>query len=65
MFDVDTYLTTQNTSGGPIIRQLDRADICDIDLDDDAGTEFSIGAAIGQAIVLLLILGVLLYFHSA
>lgn len=65
MFDIDTYLTTQNTSGGPIIRQLDRPVTYDYGADDDDGGEISLGAVIGQALALTLIASVLLYFYLA
>lgn len=63
MFDIDTFLTTQNTSGGPVIRQLDRPVTYGSGVDDDADTEkMSAGAAIGQAIGLLIIAGTLLFY---
>lgn len=65
MFDIDTYLTTQNTSGGPIIRQLDQPVFYGSEIDDDADTELSAKAAIGQAVGFLLIAGVLVYFYFA
>ena len=65
MFDIDTYLTTQNTLGGPIIRQLDRPVTYGSEIDDNEDTEMSVGAATGHAIGLLLIAGILLYFCLA
>lgn len=59
MMDWNTYFTTQNTTGGPIIRQIPPESY---DYGDDVD-ELSTGVLIGRAIGLALIAGTLLYFY--
>ncbi|SEK02336.1 hypothetical protein SAMN05518849_12849 [Sphingobium sp. AP50] len=63
MFDIDTYLTTQNTSGGPIIRVIDGPVTRDDGAGGDENREFAIFDVIAHALAFLLIAVVLLYFY--
>lgn len=65
MMDWNTYFTTQNTSGGPIIKQLDPAVSNESVDDDDGGSAPTLGVQIGQVINVVLLLGLLLYFCLA
>ena len=62
MLDVDTYLTTKNTSA-PIIRLIDGPVTCDNGAGSNKNREFTIIDVIAHALGLLLIAGVLLYFY--
>ncbi|AMK20421.1 MULTISPECIES: hypothetical protein [Sphingobium] len=62
MFDIDTYLTTQNTLGGPIIKVVDQPVSYGVHDEIDEGGGLSAGVLIGKGISLILISGMLLYF---
>ena len=61
MIDLDTYLTTQNTAGGPIIKVVESPVLYGSHEGND-NYELTTGALIGKAISLILMLAILGYF---